>query len=321
MKFLSILLSVAFLLALEPANAQQLPLYSIYRDHWNILNPAALSNNYLVNEWKLSIGASYRRQWLGIAGAPATAVVNWEWVRDDYNSVFGAHVVNDRTGKIGQSGFYGQYAYRLNFGRRVDQSLLIGVTAGAVQYRARLSDIDFFDKEEQPLEDDNTIYPDFGVGLFYHYSDDYYAGISIPQTFGLSTVFQTGEGDFSIQRVQHIYAILGGYFQTEWLGNETSFLEPSLWVKYVPGAPLHVDANVRWQISDLVWTGVGFGTGFGENPSGKLHIEAGVVLGEQIQVYNGQYKIGMGFELPVLGGYGPDFGSTLELNVIYSWGN
>lgn len=314
-----------FLLLLAPwighqkAHGQQLPLFSVYRDHWNVINPAALSNNYLINEWNMSVGAGYRHQWLGIEGAPSTQLVNWEWVRDEFNSVFGAHLFNDRTGKIGQTGFYGQYAYRLNFGRRVDQSLLIGLSAGILQYRARLQDIEFFDTEEQPFENDKIIYPDFGLGIFYHYTDRYYAGLSIPQTFGLDTRFTTDEGDYPIRRVQHIYAVLGGYFQIAWFGNETSFVEPSIWIKYAPRSPLNADFNARFQISELVWAGLGFGTGFGRQQSGTLHIEGGVVLGEQIQLYNSQLKIGMGFDLPMFGGYGADFGSALEFNAVYSW--
>lgn len=319
MNFKNILQILLLAMAL-PAAAQQLPLFNTYRDHWNVLNPAALSNNYLVNEWRMSAGASYRHQWWGAPEAPSTQLLNWEWVRDDINSVFGAHLLNDRTGKIGQTGVYGQYAYRLNLGRRTDQSVLIGLSAGVVQYRAQLSNIKFFDVEEQPLEDDNLLYPDFGLGVFWHYSDRYYAGLSIPQTFGLDTRFRSEDGDFSVKRAQHLYAVVGGYFQVTWFGNETSFVEPSLWLKYVPGAPFNFDLNARYQISDLLWVGTGFGAGFGVNTAATLHFESGVVLGEQVSIYSGQLKIGMGFDLPIAGGYGADFGSTLEVNAVYSWG-
>ncbi|MEO1514327.1 MAG: PorP/SprF family type IX secretion system membrane protein [Bacteroidota bacterium] len=322
MKRLILFLVCISSLSIGQLAAQQLPLYNIYRDHWNVLNPAAISNNFLINEWSQSVGLSYRHQWFGIEDAPRTQVVNYEFVRDDLNSVFGGHLINDRTGKISQTGAYAQYAYRVNFGQRVDQALVVGLNAGLVQYRAKLSQIQFAQQEEQPMMDDNVIYPDFGLGVFYHYSDRYYAGLSVPQTLGLDTRFQAGEdlGEFPVERVQHVYAIVGGYFQVTWFGNETSFVEPSAWVKYVPNAPLQWDINARYQISELVWVGAGTGSGFGDEFSMSLHLESGLILGEQSGFYNGQLKIGTGFDLLLLGGYGADFKSAIEINAIYSFG-
>lgn len=315
-----ITLFIALFLASSFLEAQQLPLYNIYRDHWNILNPAAVSNNYLINEWEQSIGVSYRHQWLGIEGAPATGVANWEWVRDDLNSVFGGHIINDRTGEISQTGVYGQYAYKIEFGGRADQSVTIGLSAGLVQYRANLSEIQFFDAQEESVTDDNLLHPDFGLGVFYHFEDRYYAGISMPQIIGLNTRFVTPDRDFNIDRVQHLYAVVGGYFQVTWFGNETSFVEPSMWVKYAPNAPLNIDLNARYQISELIWVGTGVGTGFGIDQSLAMHFETGLILGEQSNIMNGQFKVGMGFDLPISGGYGADFKSAIEINMIYSFG-
>ena len=301
--------------------AQQLPLFNVYRDHWNVLNPAAMSNNYLINELSRTVGVSYRNQWIGVDESPETQVLNFEWVSDKRKSIFGGHIINDRTGKIGQTGIYGQYAYRIPLGKRTDQTLSIGLTAGVVQYSARLSQIQFFDVEEQPVTDDNVIFPDFGLGVFYHFSDKYYAGISMPQTFSLETRFQTTNIDkeFIFDRVQHLYFVAGGYYQVAWFGNETSFVEPSLWVRYVPDAPFSFDLNVRSQISELVWAGLGVGSYYGVKTGTRLSIEAGVVLGEQINLTKGQLKLGMGVDLPMTGGYGVFFGNTLEANVIYSF--
>ncbi len=299
--------------------AQQLPNFSVYRDHWNIINPAALSNNYLINNLNKSIGVSHRSQWVGVNDAPTTSLVNFEWVSDKRNSIFGGHIVNDQTGKIGQTGIYGQYAYRLNLGKRTDQTLSIGLTAGVVQYSAQLSQIQFFDIEEQPLTDDNFIYPDFGMGIFYHYSDKYYAGFSMPQTFSLETRFETRDKSFAFDRTQHLYFVAGGYYQVTWFGNETSFVEPSVWIKYVPNAPLTIDLNARYQISELIWAGLGLASGFGDETSSRLNLEAGVILGEQINLTKGQLKLGMAFDLPFTGGLNNYLPFAFEANAVYSF--
>ena len=299
--------------------AQQTPLFSLYRDQSGILNPASLSNNYLLNNRTMSLSGTWHVQWWNLPESPRTQALAWEMVRDDQNSVFGAHILNDQTGKIGQTGIYGRYAYRIKMGRRISQSLLIGINAGAVQYRAKLSEIDFPDPGTAPTAYARPIQPDIGLGVFYHYADRYYAGISVPQTFGLTTRYQDEQAVFPIRRVPHVYAVVGGYWSTPWLGNETSFLEPSAWVKYVPNSPLNIDLNLRAQISELVWAGTGVNTGFGKAISATVHFEAGLFLGEQVRLFKSQLKTGFAFDLPVTQSQGKVFGGSAEVVVVYTW--
>ncbi|MFM9948319.1 MAG: hypothetical protein ACKV1O_10310, partial [Saprospiraceae bacterium] len=65
--------------------AQQTPLTTLYRDQWSILNPAAISNNYLLNDRTMTLSASWREQWWNVPESPRTQSINWEWVQDDYN--------------------------------------------------------------------------------------------------------------------------------------------------------------------------------------------------------------------------------------------
>lgn len=302
-----------------PLLAQQTPLFSMYRDQRGILNPAAYSNNYVLNNRSMNLSGAWHVQWWNLPESPRTQTLAWEMVSDKRNSVFGAHVMNDQTGKIGQTGVYGRYAYRIKMGRRISQSLLIGLNVGAVQYRAKLSEINFPDPSTAPTEAPRIIKPDIGVGVFYHYSDRYYAGLSVPQTFGLRTDFQDVKSVFSIRRVPHVYAVIGGYWSTPWLGNETSFVEPSVWVKYAPDSPLNIDLNLRAQISELVWAGTGINTGFGLKPSATLHFEAGLFLGEQVQLFKSQLKTGFAFDLPITQSVGRVFGSSAEIVLVYTW--
>lgn len=316
MKKIYILIAFSFLL--QNVDAQQLYHFTKYRDQWNVLNPASLSNNYLINEMNMSIGATHRQMWLGIEGAPSTQLLNWEFIPEDYNVTLGAHIINDKTGILGHTGIYGQFAYRLDIGRRVEQGISIGLNAGIIQYRGKYGNLDASELNGELLEDDNVIFPDFGIGAFYYYSDLFYAGLSIPQTFGLELSFRGTDGDLFQKRVQHVYAIVGGYFPVNWFGSDISFLEPSLWLRYVPNAPLSADLNVRYQISELFWTGLGTGLGFGDRLTSTLRFEAGVVLGETLDLINSQIKIGFGFDL-AFAEYRQEFGNSIEINVVYSW--
>lgn len=314
-----IALLIILLQQIQLLMAQQTPLFSVYRDQWSILNPAAMSNNFLLNNRSMTLSGTWHTQWWGLPESPRTQLLNWEYVADEKNSVFGAHVLNDQTGKIGQSGVYGRFAYRIKSGRRVVQSLTIGLNAGAVQYRARWSDIQFPDPTTQPLTDDRVIRPDLGIGIFYQYADRYYAGLSVPQTLGLRATFDAGKEEFDIRHIPHVYAVAGGYWSAPWLGNETSFIEPSLWLKYAPNSPMNLDLNVRCQINELLWAGMGLNTGLGEQFSAALHVEAGLFFGDQVQMLNSQFKVGFGFDLPVTQSLSTIFGASGELNLVYSW--
>lgn len=312
-------ISLLLLLPILQLQAQQTPLFSVYRDQWAVLNPAALSNNYLLNKRSMSLSGGWHVQWWNMPQSPRTQTVAWEMVEEEQNSVIGAHIINDQTGKLGQTGVYARYAYRISMGRRSERSVLIGLCAGAVQYRAKLSEIEFPDPSSAPVENRQNIKPDFGIGAFYHDADRYYIGLSVPQAFGFLSTFENDEAAVSIRRVAHLYAVAGGYFSTPWLGNETSFIEPSVWLKYTPHSALNADLNVRAQVSELVWVGTGANIGFGVQPGVALHFEAGLFFGEQVQLFDGQLKAGFAFDLPVTQGLGRTFGGSAEVMVAYAW--
>lgn len=317
MKIQHLLIGILLLSAVQ-LSAQQLPNFTIYRDQWNVINPAALSNNYIINELNFTVGGAYRRNWLNVNDAPETQILNFEMVLEDRNAVFGAHVINDRTGKLGQTGFYANYAYILDMGGRTDRALVIGLGAGLVQYGAKLSEIDFPDLSNRPSIDDNLMYPDFSLGAFFYEEDEYYLGVSIPQVFGLDTRFVAENGRYDVKRLPHVYAVAGKYINS-FLGNSTSFFEVSGWARYVPNAPLSLDINGRWQISELYWAGLGLGTAFGQKLSGSARLETGFVLGEQVRIENGQFKIGLAYDQPLITPLSRYFGGAFEVHLLYSW--
>jgi len=326
--FLIIFFSICLQTGLQ---SQQLSSFTLYRDSWTMLNPASLYNSYLINEHTMSAGASYRHQWVDpeLKGAPVTEALQFQYVPEDYNFFTGGFLVNDQTGDIGFTGAYGNFAYRLLFSGRVDQSLSIGLNAGVVQYRVKFP-IEVL--EQVDVINETKIYPDFGLGLFYHYDDKFYAGFSVPQTFGLDLRLRdSDQNEFLLKRVQHYYAVLGGYIDFNFFhSDESSFLEPSIWARWSPFAPLTIDANLRYQVTNLFWVGFGYGTGqpieLGElDPMiipgriGKqiIHLEAGIVVGEAFNL-DGQLKIGFGYDFQ-LSEYLKNFGNSFEFHAIYSW--
>jgi len=321
------------------ATAQQLPLYTQYRDNWTQINPASLYNGYINYEHDVAIGISHRQQWTDpdLIGSPISTMAQFQYVVEDYNFFTGGYIVNDQTGNIGTTGIYGNFAYQIPLGKgRIDQTLSVGISGGLVQYSVDLSMLEMTATNAYLGLSEKIFYPDFGAGLFYHYDDKFYAGVSIPQLFGLNLEVRNTvkpENPFTLMRVRHYYAVIGGYFDFDFLEGETAFIEPSLWIRYVENVPLSFDVNIRYKPSDYFWLGVGYGsatvlptvrTQVNTDPRPSiapnkhiLHLEAGVTLPYIFQP-EGNLKIGFGYDVQ-LSEYLNNFGNSFEIHVIYSW--
>jgi hypothetical protein len=194
------------------------------------------------------------------------------------------------------------------------------LSAGIVQYAAKLSEIDFPDLSNRPSINDNLMYPDFALGAFFYEEDRYYLGLSVPQVFGLDTRFTAENGRYDVKRLPHVYAVGGLYLDQPFgIGNSTSFLELSSWARYVPNAPLSIDLNARYQISELYWAGIGTGLSIGQEKSASVRAETGFVFGEQVRLENGQFKLGIAYDQPLVAPLGRYFGGAFEVHLLYSW--
>lgn len=320
--FMKIILKKIFILLLIIAAngellSQQLPNYGAYRDHWYIINPAALTNNYLIDSANISIGASYRKQWIGLEEAPVTQSLSFQYILPSNRVVTGLQIINDQTGLLGNTGIYGQFAYRIPLSQ--NQEISIGLNAGFIQYKAEISKIDFRDVEEQALEDEGTsTKPDFSFGAFYHYADRFYLGVSVPQVFALNSSLPTDAGDFYLQRVRHYYALVGGFVPVNLFGFEGSYMEPTVWLRYLPNAPLNIDASFRYRAGNVFWLGAGAGVGFGTSTTKTMKMEVGFIFGAKGDNDSSLTKLGFNFEIP-FSTYRQSFGNSIELNLVYTW--
>jgi hypothetical protein len=130
-------------------------------------------------------------------------------------------------------------------------------------------------------------------------SDIIYGGLSVPQIFGLALTVTNESGSYNFQRVPHYFATAGYY---KFIG-EQSFIEASTWVKYVKGAPINLDVNLRGQISEFIWLGAGYST------ARFVHTEVGFLFGD-----NPRFKFGFGYDHS-FSTIAPFFGAVHELNL------
>ncbi|MEM1321401.1 MAG: PorP/SprF family type IX secretion system membrane protein [Bacteroidota bacterium] len=314
-----LLLLVISITMLQSISAQQLPLFTQYRENASIINPAAVSHDYFLYDNPLSFGASYRVQWEGISNAPTTQTLRGEYLFADGESIgllAGGYLINDQTGPTGFTGLYGRVGGLISDDAYYS-GLSMALTFGMVQYRVNTSEIRLRETNDNISGNDlSQIFPDVGFGIYYYkliesgFLDEsrVYGGISVPQVFGLNLDFEDEDGEFSTKRVQHYYGLLGLY---KYFSDDT-FIEPSVWIRYVQNAPVSVDFNIRYQMVSNFWIGTGASTG------GNAHLEAGFIIGENAG-FDNTFKIGYGFDYSFQS-FGPNVGGTHEINISYSIG-
>lgn len=313
------ILFLGLILIAEWASAQHLPLFTQYREQAGIINPAAVSADYFLFEHNVAFAGSYRKQWAGLAGAPTTQTLQGQYMHAERGSfawIAGGYLINDQTGPTGFTGAYGRVA-----GVITDDpyygGLSFGLSFGAVQYRVNVNKIRLREQNDILTADNQAkLFPDFGLGVYAYRQLDgggaldgshVYAGLSVPQVFGLDLEFQDETGAFNIQRVQHFYGQMGMY---NYLAGD-SFLESSVWMKYTPNTPFNVDFNIRYQMQANFWLGTGLST------SGNYHLEAGHVVNDFLSE-DANLKIGYGFDYS-FNAFGPEAGTTHEINLAYTF--
>jgi type IX secretion system PorP/SprF family membrane protein len=301
---------------------QQLPLLTYYREHHSLINPGTLYyENYASGSTSnQSFGASYRQQWLGIHDAPRTSSVRFEHVLPERNILYGAVLMRDDIGLTDLTGGYLRFAYQARSSEDPNSTFFsIGMNVGFFQYRFQPWKGKTRDPNDLTAETRNQQgILDAALGVFFSkklFQDDIlYLGASVPQL--VSTNF-TKDISTAIQRYRHYYLLVGYYhfFGEKGSAVSSSFIEPSIWLRYVPYIPLQIDANVRVNI-DQFWIGGGLAMSPVKGVSFDLiHAEAGFRL--PLGGSNNLLKIGYGLDVTT-NNASTRLGPTHEINLVFS---
>lgn len=231
--------------------SQQHPMLSQYMFNGLILNPAyAGSKDYV------STGLVYRKQWVEFDGAPETQTAFIHGPLRNKKVGLGFSLINDKIGVTNRTDAYGSYAYHIKAGKG---KFAMGLQAGISYYRAKLSDLIYWDKNDPVFAEDiqSNILPNAGVGIYY-YERIFYAGISVPHLLSYDPQRSLS---FDIEKVPHQvrhYFLSTGYVAEI---NDDFKIKPSVLVKYVADAPVEFDLNCNFLFANTFWIGASYRTG------------------------------------------------------------
>jgi len=242
-----LILFLCLLFVVNTLKAQQEPMFSQYMFNLIHINPA-----YAGNRASDNITALYRKQWVGIEGAPTTASLSWDKRADQSNVGYGLQIYNDHLGIESTSGIQAFYSYRIPF---QNSFLSFGLSAGVLNYRTTYSGLLTTLGSDPVFTDDiNGLLPTAGFGVLYA-TANWYMSLSAPAL--LDTKINANNEQTTVGANNH-YFLTGGYIFNV---SKTLVLKPSVLIKAVKGAPIEYDFNLNAWIQDIVGLGVSYRTG------------------------------------------------------------
>jgi len=239
------------------AFGQQDPMYSQYMFNCLAVNPA-----YAGSREVLSTTALYRRQWVGIKGAPSTFTFSADMPVKNKKIGLGINVTDDRLGIMHNTLVNISYAYRIRIN---DKGILaMGLQGVLNQYKADYASVDpsqnsSYRSDVAFASNVSRFFPNVGFGLWYS-TDRFYAGVSAPKLIkNKLTDFDMAMdlSSYKDRQSRHFFITAGYVFPL----NDVMKLKPSALLKMVHGSPIELDVNANLWFHDRVSFGLSYRTG------------------------------------------------------------
>lgn len=211
--------------------AQQDPMFTNYLQNPIAFNPAIAGTVSGLNLSLLS-----RHQWVGMDGAPTTYSFGAHTPYIRQNMGIGFNVMTDKAGPLRNTHITGSYAYQITVVEGLQLSM--GLKAGLSSYNAKIGGLRVNDPDPNFQSDENRVSPNLGVG-FYLYTNQYYAGFSIPRLIEPRLNKEYRE---SLEPYNPQFYLMGGYNFT--INRDWKILPSSL-VGIMNGTPMSIDLTVQ----------------------------------------------------------------------------
>ncbi len=235
-------------------SAQQQAMYSQY-----LINGLAINPAYAGSKELLSGVVGYRKQWVGLNGAPSTFNLGVHSPLKKKNIGIGLNITGEEIGITKSTGIFLSGSYKIPM---ETSTLRFGLQASLTNYKQKWSEINTIDEGDNAfnLADESYLLKNFGAGIYWN-SERYFAGFSIPLI-----LFQDNNS-IGLNLVRHYYMHAGTLVDL----NKELKLKPSIMLKYVEGAPVQFDLNTMLLLNDILWLGGSYRSMDGISLSTQIH--------------------------------------------------
>ena len=281
-RILTLLVLASVFCGATKLQAQIIPQFSQYMFNGLYINPA-----YAGYKEELYAHILFRRQWIGVEGAPQTVMMGVDADMTRGSNV-GIVFANDKIGITQTNNLMLNYAYRFpvsELGR-----LSFGLAAGAIHYGLDKSKLK---PGDQLLQYAESIWrPQVDAGAYFDLPN-FYAGFSVKNIITGSL----DDGVIQIMRTDPVYFLtFGGMirFDDYWA------LAPSTLLKTEFKSPLSVDVTLMGVYAETVWLGLSYRTGLNftftpEKGSETLRQNDALVIVAEAYLWS-NFRVGMAYD-------------------------
>lgn len=256
---------------------QQLMTSSLYDQHGNLHNPATAGSAK-----HAMIGASYRKTWDGISGAPQTTLIFGSTYLTNAKIGIGGYLYNDVTGPTRRTG--GQMAYSYHIQMANDATFSLGLEARLQQFsldKAKLSAT--LGNDPVLASSESRFKADAGFGIAYN-GKKLQVGASVSQLIQSKLDFYSGNLNLTEEgRLYRHYYLHGSY---KWDVDGSTKIIPNLLFIYLPNAPLEVQGGARVEHNDVFWWGLGLRARQSWMISAGVKIQKKFTIGYCFDIFN-----------------------------------
>ncbi|HRE37706.1 MAG TPA: type IX secretion system membrane protein PorP/SprF [Chitinophagaceae bacterium] len=272
-----LLLIINIVMLAGAVQGQQLMTSSLYDQHGNLHNPATAGSAK-----HAMIGASYRKTWDGISGAPQTTLIFGSTYLKNAKIGIGGYLYNDVTGPTRRTG--GQMAYSYHIQMANDATFSLGLEARLQQFsldKAKLSAT--LGNDPVLASSESRFKADAGFGIAYN-GKKLQVGASVSQLIQSKLDFYSGNLNPTEEgRLYRHYYLHGSY---KWDVDGSTRIIPNLLFIYLPNAPLEVQGGARVEHNDVFWWGLGLRARQSWMISAGVKIQKKFTIGYCFDIFN-----------------------------------
>ncbi|MBL6444787.1 PorP/SprF family type IX secretion system membrane protein [Fulvivirga sp. 29W222] len=221
------------------------------------MNPYVINPSFAGTDGKASLFLTYRKQWVGIEGAPV--ISNFSFHTPAGNKLgFGVNVNNAERGLLNTTSGYITFSYGVPFSK--DVTLRFGISGGAAYNGVDVAEIENIgDPELQSLLLDNNMYLIGNAGLSFQVKTLNF-GVSVPNLFADKYTSGDGFGVGEVEPLENTILFLSNRF---YFGDDKHVFEPFLLYRYSDILPHQIEASAAVHLNHVVWFGGSYKQDFG----------------------------------------------------------
>lgn len=245
------IVALTLLLVSSVAVAQQESVYTFYRQHMNLVNPAyaGMDNTTLAS-------STLRKQWTAIEDSPESQALSFSTPLGR-NLGIGISLINNKTFIEKQTYFSVDFSYKLKMSETAD--VYFGIKASGDSYNLNLSGLETYNVQSDPsLASISTFNPNVGLGAVYK-EGLLYVSLSIPRLLDTSKAKNNAGYASVATSTPNIY--LSGGYDIPLNGEYSSLiLKPSVMLRYMSGESTLLNLTTTLQIDKFFEVGAMYRT-------------------------------------------------------------